>query len=473
MSIAYFAPCPRGLESALADELAEIAIRPEVDELAAFEVGRAVPGGVHFFGTQGAAYAVNLHSRIASRVLMRLASRGYRSEDDIYALAAAQRWEDYFTPDEMIRVDVTAHKSPLQSLKFVGLRVKDGVCDRFRQRTGARPSVDTVSPDVRIYAYLTETDCTIYLDTTGEPLFKRGWREEKGEAPLKENLAAGILRLTGWTGAHGMPFYDPMCGSGTFLVEAAQRALGIAPGGKRAFACEWMLGHDAKCFKRLREAAADAASAAMRHRPPVVAGADISTDMLAYAAANWQRAGLPGEPMLKQVDARFGKSPFDVPGVLLMNPPYGERIAVRGAQGSRRRRPEEGEGEGEDDGTVFERASRAMGAPRDDTRRPMRELRQPEPPPPVDPAEEAAANEFAQAFAGTLKREFAGWQAFVFTGDLSMPRRMRLKESQRTPLYNGNIECRLFRFEMVKGGMRDRPARESAPSPESGSADAS
>lgn len=448
MPTAYFAPCPRGLEQALADELAEIAIRPEVDELAAFEVGRTVPGGVHFFGTQGAAYAVNLHSRIASRVLMRLASRGYRSEDDIYALAAAQRWEDYFTPDEMIRVDVTAHKSPLQSLKFVGLRVKDGVCDRFRQRTGARPSVDTVSPDVRIYAYLTETDCTLYLDTTGEPLFKRGWRQEKGEAPLKENLAAGILRLTGWTGAQGVPFYDPMCGSGTFLVEAAQRALGIAPGGQRAFACEWFQDHDAKCFKRLREAASDAAAAAMRRSPPLVAGADISTDMLAYAAANWQRAGLPGEPMLKQVDARFGKPPFDAPGVLLMNPPYGERIAVRGAQGSRRRRPE-----GDEDGTVFERASRAMGAP-DGFRQ-----RQPEPPPPVDPQEEAAVNEFAQAFAGTLKREFAGWKAFVFTGDLSMPRRMRLKESQRTPLYNGNIECRLFRFEMVKGGMRDRLER--------------
>ncbi|CAJ0816725.1 THUMP domain-containing class I SAM-dependent RNA methyltransferase [Ralstonia flaminis] len=466
MATAYFAPCPRGLEQALADELAEISIRPEVDELAAFEVGRTVPGGVHFFGTQGAAYAVNLHSRIASRVLMRLASRGYRSEDDIYALAAAQRWEDYFTPDEMIRVDVTAHKSPLQSLKFVGLRVKDGVCDRFRQRTGARPSVDTVSPDVRIYAYLTETDCTIYLDTTGEPLFKRGWREEKGEAPLKENLAAGILRLTGWTGAHGEPFYDPMCGSGTFLVEAAQRALGIAPGSKRAFACEWLQDHDAKCFKRLREAAADAASASMRRAPPPVAGADISTDMLAYAHANWQRAGLPGEPLLKQVDARFGKPPFDVPGVLLMNPPYGERIAVRGAQGSRRRRPD---GEGEEDGTVFERASRAMGAPRDDTRRPMREQRQPEPLPPVDPVEEAAANEFAQAFAGTLKREFSGWKAFVFTGDLSMPRRMRLKESQRTPLYNGNIECRLFRFEMVKGGMRDRPERSTKGDPASGS----
>lgn len=444
---------------------------PRWTSLAAFEVGRTVPGGVHFFGTQGAAYAVNLHSRIASRVLMRLGARGYRSEDDIYSLTAAQRWEDHFSPDETIRVDVTAHKSPLQSLNFVALRVKDGICDRFRQRAGARPSVDTVSPDVRIYAYLSETDCTLYLDTTGEPLFKRGWRQEKGEAPLKENLAAGILRLTGWTGAQGQPFYDPMCGSGTFLVEAAQRALGVAPGGQRAFACEWMRDHDAKRFKRLREAAADAAGAAMRHRPPLIAGADISTDMLAYAAANWRRAGLPGEPVLKQVDARFGKPPFEAPGVLLMNPPYGERIVVRGAHGSRRRGPE---GEtGDQDGTVFERASRAMGAGRDDPRRPSRELRQPEPAPVIDPREEAAANEFAQAFAGTLKREFAGWQAFVFTGDLSMPRRMRLKESQRTPLYNGNIECRLFRFEMVKGGMRDRPAGESTPSPDSGSADAS
>ena len=191
--------------------------------------------------------------------------------------------------------------------------------------------------------------------------------------------------------------------------------------------------------------------------------------MLAYAAANWQRAGLPGEPVLKQVDARFGKPPFETAGVLLMNPPYGERIVVRGAHGSRRRRPE---GEGEEDGTVFERASRAMGAPRDDGRRPMRELRQPEPPPPVDPEEEAAANEFAQAFAGTLKREFAGWKAFVFTGDLSMPRRMRLKESQRTPLYNGNIECRLFRFDMVKGGMRDRPERPAQDGTSNDNADA-
>jgi len=155
--------------------------------------------------------------------------------------------------------------------------------------------------------------------------------------------------------------------------------------------------------------------------------------------------------------------------VLLMNPPYGERIVVRGAHGSRRRRPE---GEGDEDGTVFERASRAMGAPRDDGRRPMRELRQPEPPPPLDPEEEAAANEFAQAFAGTLKREFAGWKAFVFTGDLSMPRRMRLKESQRTPLYNGNIECRLFRFDMVKGGMRDRPERTAQGDASNDNADA-
>ncbi|PCH54519.1 MAG: RNA methyltransferase, partial [Burkholderiaceae bacterium] len=247
MTQAFFVPCPRGLEPALAEELREIARYPAVVAAAPFEVHREVPGGVTFSGEMAAAYAVNLHSRIASRVLLRVAQRGYRHEDDIYSLVRQQRWEQWFSPDETLRVDVTAHKSPLRSLNFTALRVKDGVCDAMRERLGARPSVDTVSPDVRIYAHLTETDCTVYLDTTGEPLFKRGWRMEKGEAPLKENLAAGILRLAGWTaGQTDRPFFDPMCGSGTFLVEAAQVALGLAPGAARTFAFEWLKGCDTK-----------------------------------------------------------------------------------------------------------------------------------------------------------------------------------------------------------------------------------
>ncbi|NOV25307.1 class I SAM-dependent RNA methyltransferase [Cupriavidus necator] len=412
MTQAFFAPCPRGLESALAEELREIAAMPGMAALAPFTVHQEVPGGVNFSGEMAAAYAVNLHSRIASRVLMRVAARGYRHEDDIYTLARGVRWEQWFSPDESLRVDLTSHKSPLRSLNFTALRVKDGVCDAMRERLGARPSVDTVSPDVRIYAHLTERDCTLYLDTTGEPLFKRGWRTEKGEAPLKENLAAGILRLAGWVpGQTSRPFYDPMCGSGTFLVEAAQVALGIAPGGSRSFAFEWLKGMDTKAWQKLKSDAQRARMLASDDALQVV-GSDISTDMLAITRANWERAGLPGEARTKQVDARFVQPPYEEPGLLLMNPPYGERIAVRG----QRRAPED-------------------------------EL-------PRDEVEEAAANQFASAFATTLKQHFAGWQAWVFTGDLGFPRRLRLKESRRTPLYNGNIECRLFRFDMVRGANR-------------------
>ncbi|CAG2159184.1 THUMP domain-containing class I SAM-dependent RNA methyltransferase [Cupriavidus numazuensis] len=412
MTQAFFAPCPRGLEGALAEELREIAARPGMASLAPFEVHREVPGGVSFSGELAAAYAVNLHSRIASRVLMRVAARGYRHEDDIYALVRSQRWEQWFSPDESIRVDLTSTKSQLRSLNFTALRIKDGVCDGMRERLGARPSVDTVSPDVRIYAHLTEHDCTLYIDTTGEPLFKRGWRMEKGEAPLKENLAAGILRLAGWVkGQTNRPFYDPMCGSGTFLIEAAQVALDIAPGGSRSFAFEWLKGADTKAWQKLKSDAQRARMLASTDGLQI-AGSDISTDMLAMAHANWTRAGLPDEVRTKQVDARFAQPPFAEPGLMLMNPPYGERIVVRG-----------------------ERRMAQDEMPRDE-------------------AEEAAANQFASAFATTLKQNFAGWQAWVFTGDLSMPKRLRLKESRRTPLYNGNIECRLFRFDMVRGGNR-------------------
>ncbi|MFJ5380495.1 class I SAM-dependent RNA methyltransferase [Cupriavidus sp. CER94] len=420
MTQAFFAPCPRGLEPALAEELREIAQYPAVVAAAPFEVHREMPGGVTFSGEMAAAYAVNLHSRIASRVLLRVAQRGYRHEDDIYALTRQQRWEQWFSPDETLRVDITAHKSQLRSLNFTALRVKDGVCDAMRERLGARPSVDTVSPDVRIYAHLTETDCTLYLDTTGEPLFKRGWRMEKGEAPLKENLAGGILRLAGWVpGQTDRPFFDPMCGSGTFLVEAAQVALGIAPGVGRTFAFEWLKGADTRAWQALRADAQRAReSAASRAATLQIAGSDISTDMLSMAQANWQRAGLPGDISLKQVDARFVQPPFAEPGLMMMNPPYGERIAVRGSR---------------------------------------RDAMQDAPP---DEVEEAAANQFASAFATTLKQNFADWQAWVFTGDLSMPKRLRLKESRRTPLYNGNIECRLFRFDMVRGGNRDQAKKE-------------
>src|ERR1700722_234445 len=237
----FFASCPRGLEAVLEDELRE---------LGALSIESA-QGGVHFAGNAAICYAVNLHSRIASRILWRLDVKPYRNEDDVYRLASSQPWEDWFSPRQTIRVNVTGSNCPLKSLDFITLRIKDAVCDRFREKTGSRPDVDTANPDMRVHAYLDATHVTLYLDTSGEPLYKRGLRRESNEAPIRENLAAGILRLAGWT--PDLPLLDPMCGSGTFLLEAAQIALDIAPGSRRGFAFEHLKMLDAPLWQRLRE----------------------------------------------------------------------------------------------------------------------------------------------------------------------------------------------------------------------------
>lgn len=167
----WFVPCPRGLEAPLAAELAEIGERhvnsAPLSGGGPLNVGAQVPGGVHFRGSWVAGMAANLHSRIGSRVLLKIAHGPYRNENDIYDLTHRQRWEQWFTPSQTMRVDLTAIKSPLKSLEFTTLRVKDAVCDRLRDISGARPSIDTAQPDVRVFAFLTMNECTLYLDTSG------------------------------------------------------------------------------------------------------------------------------------------------------------------------------------------------------------------------------------------------------------------------------------------------------------------
>ena len=213
----FFIVCPGGLESALARELEEIAKRAEVKTLGVTQIDPVpanMTGGIGVNGPLAVAMAINLHSRIASRVLLKMADGPYKTEDDLFRLAKSIGWEDWFSSHQTLRVDLTAQRSPLKSLNFATLRIKDAIVDRLREQTGERPNIDTANPDVRVQAHLTTDEATIYLDTSGEPLFKRGWREEKGEAPLKENLAAGILALTPWQTNQAL--YDPMCGSGTF-----------------------------------------------------------------------------------------------------------------------------------------------------------------------------------------------------------------------------------------------------------------
>ncbi len=248
-----FLPCAAGVEGFLADEVHQSTGLTGNDLL----TGR---GGVLLRASWRDALLLNLHSRLAQRVLVQLAHAPYRSENDLYEIASGVAWEIWFTPRQTFKIEMTAQHSPLHSLNFAGLRIKDAVADRFRAKSGVRPDVNTQWPDVRVYLHLTTEHATVYIDTSGEPLFKRGWREDKGDAPLKETLAAAMIAASGWD-PHGeapAPLYDPCCGSGTIAIEAAQIACRIAPGQRRRFAFEKLLpfqahvwaGHQERSAKR-------------------------------------------------------------------------------------------------------------------------------------------------------------------------------------------------------------------------------
>jgi putative N6-adenine-specific DNA methylase len=377
----FFAPCPRGLEDVLAGELAAMGITTT----------RVTPGGVGFSGPFELVYRVNLESRIASRVLWRVAGGPYTSEKDLHALALSTEWERYFLPTQTLRVDLVATKSPLKSLKFATLTVKDGVCDRFREREGIRPSIAKLGADVRVYAYLDDRHATLYLDTSGEALFKRGYRVVDVTAPIRENLAAGILHLIGWN--PDIPLYDPMCGSGTFLIEAAQMALGIPPGAKRRFGFYNLKQFDAPAWQRLRDTTPRKTPANLR-----LYGSDLSQEALRAALANFTAGGVDEVIRVRPGDMLALDAPAEG-GIMIANPPYGERL-------------------GED-------AELALFYPR---------------------------------MGDALKKRYAGWNCFFITADRRMEKLIKLKASRRTPLMNGDLDCRLFEFRVIAGSNR-----ESAP----------
>jgi putative N6-adenine-specific DNA methylase len=384
----FFAICPRGLEPLLADELRALGAQSL----------EAEGGGIGFAGEMKTAYAANLSSRIASRVLWQVAVGEYRDENDLYERARAVAWERHLDARQTLRVDLSASRSPLRSLDFATLRIKDAIVDRLRDATGARPSIDRARPDVRVFAYLDGQRLLLYLDLSGEPLFKRGWRADKGEAPLKENLAAGLLLLAGWTPE--VPLLDPFCGSGTIAIEAALIASRRAPGLARRFAFERLAGFDDGAWRDLK---ARAAAAVDDSAAALIAGADISTQVVETARGNARLAGLQtwlddGRLSFAAGDARLAQ-PIAPRGVIVTNPPYGEQSAPKSA-------------------TV--------------------------------PA-------LMRNFGDRMKESFAGWTAWMLSSDRDLPRQMRLQETRKTVLYNGPLECRLFRFEMVAGQYRTRP----------------
>jgi 23S rRNA (guanine2445-N2)-methyltransferase len=309
----FFAPCPRGLAPALAEELAA---------LGAQEV-KAAEAGVGFTGPFDLVYAANLHSRIASRILWRVARFAYATEEDIYRNAREVRWRDWFTAERTFKVETNAHRSPVKSLDFVTLRVKDAIADHFRDAFGKRPSVAARDPDLRVHAFLDAKECTLYLDTTGEPLFKRGRRDHVGEAPLKKNLAAGILRLAGWH--PGVPLLDPMCGAGTFLSEAAEMWLERAPGRSRDFAFRNLVRFNAATWERTRS---EAAKREKPLEPLPIHGSDLYGRSLDNARMNLRDAQLEEAVSLKQVNL-LELSPPAPTGMIVTNPPYGVRLGEK------------------------------------------------------------------------------------------------------------------------------------------------
>lgn len=375
----FFASCPRGLEKALAVELMKtdaVSIQP-------------VNGGVHFNGTWQTCYQANLGSRIASRILWQVAKKSYRNEQDIYNTAYAANWDQWFSPKLTIRINIAAIKCPLRSLDYVTLRIKDAVCDQFRKTTGQRPSVNTVQPDIRIHGFLNAQEFTLYLDTSGEALFKRGYRKTTGDTPLRENLAAGILYLAGWQPE--TPLLDPMCGSGTFLLEAAQIALNIAPGAQRHFAFEKFNHFDQELWRKIKDKAlSEQRSLSLLS----IHGSDLYGYALADARTNLEAAGLLNAVHLKQANILEVSAP-EAQGIVVTNPPYGVRLS----------------------------GTEALAA-------------------------------FYPKLGDRLKNKFSGWTVYILSADSLLPKAIHLKAFSRMPVFNGALECRLLAYKMISGSMR-------------------
>lgn len=373
-----FVTCPRGLEAPLSQEL---------EQLKCQDI-RAVDGGVACKGGMEQVYRINLHSRTASRVLLRLIKSGYRNEQDIYKAAKNIRWTDWFDLEQTFKVKVEGKRAQVKSLDFVGLKIKDAVCDVFRDACGARPSVGKIRPDIRIHAFIDERDIQIFIDTSGEALFKRGYRQDTGEAPMRENLAAGLLLLAGYDGTQ--PFQDPFCGSGTIVIEAAWIATRRAPGLMRRFGFEKLKNFDAALWKKLQHEA----ETQIRPAPAPISGSDNDRHMIRAAVANAQAAEVDTFIRFEVKDAQDTR-PNGEGGILISNPPYGVRLA-----------------------------------------------------------EVQALQALYPQLGAWLKQHYAGWLAGMFTGDRDMPKFMRLSPKRKIPLYNGNLDCRLFLMDMVKGSNR-------------------
>jgi 23S rRNA (guanine2445-N2)-methyltransferase / 23S rRNA (guanine2069-N7)-methyltransferase len=391
----FFASCPKGLEYLLRDELLA---------LGAGEANEAL-AGVAFTGGLEVAYRACLWSRLASRVLMPLARFDAPDEEALYAGVQAIDWSLHLGDGATLAVDAHCTKSTVSHSRYAALKVKDAIVDQCRQRDGTRPDIDVERPDLRVHLYLKRNRATLSLDLAGAPLHRRGWRQGQGEAPLKENLAAAILLRAGWPQiyAEGGALVDPMCGSGTFLVEAAWMAADVAPGLQRDY--YGLLGwrqHDDALWRQLQDEAQQRADAGLRELRPCLFGSDSDPHVLAQARRNAQQAGVAGFVRIERHDLAHVPAPEQAGrGLLVTNPPYGERLGDR-----------------------------------------------------------AQLPALYRSLGDVLKTRFRGWRAAVLAGDDELGHALGLRADKRYRLYNGALETPLLVCEVAAA---DAPPREPKP----------
>lgn len=369
-----------GLEEVLADELRALGAKIE-------KMGQRA---VEFTGNTQLMYEAVLWCRTAMRILKPFADFYAPDEKSLYREVSRIDWSKYIGPDQTFAITAVVNKSNLEHSLYVAQLTKDAIVDQFRNRTGTRPNVDVRNADIRLHLHMLENEVVLSLDASGESLHRRGYRQQTNAAPLNEVLAAGLLLLTGWNGKK--PLIDPMCGSGTLLTEAALIAQRIAPGlyhqGKFGF--ENWPDFDKALWESVQM---DARQMRLEEPQAYIAGSDLSAEFVELARENVAAADLEDYIRLSVRDVKDAKAPAkEEPGIVIMNPPYGERIG-----------------------------------------------------------EEEEMEALYKTIGDTLKTSFQGYDAYIFTGNLQAAKRVGLKASRRIPLFNGPIDCRLLKYELYQG----------------------
>ncbi|MFH2037707.1 MAG: THUMP domain-containing protein [Candidatus Zixiibacteriota bacterium] len=370
-----------GLEDILADELTR---------LGAKKVKPAIRS-VEFEGDTKTLYKANIWCRTTTRILKPILKFHAIDGEQLYAKIIRINWSNYFNVNKTIAVDALSTYSKLENTLFIAQKTKDAIVDQFREKFNKRPSVDTKNPQIKINIHIIKNEVTVALDSSGDPLSKRGYRLEKGQAPLSEILAAGIIYLTDWDKSSS--FIDPMCGSGTFVIEAALMARNIAPGLiRKAYAFQNWNDYDAKLYDNICHTAR---KVVIKSVPIQIVGSDIDGIAIKDAVANARRAGVDR-------DIRFERNPMDKqtvpppPGIAILNPPYGERMK-------------------QDDISLL-----------------------------------------YKSIGDCFKQSYSGYKAFILSGNMKAIKTVGLRASQKIKLYNGPLECRLLRYEMYEGTKKQK-----------------